>query len=94
MSRGLRNATITSKDQSATSAEFLDVGERAGFTVYNDSEVDLYIALGSADASTSVFTVKLGAGIYYEGPWGYDGPVQGVFSEGGDGAARITEIAD
>lgn len=94
MPRGLRNATITSASQSDTSAEFLAATERAGFMVFNDSDVDLYIALGEDDASATSFTVKLGAGIYYEGPWGYDGPVQGVFGASGAGAARITEIAN
>ena len=91
MTRGLRSATITSKSQSDTNAEFLDAGERAGFTVYNDSEVVLYLALGSAAASATNFTISIAAGGYYEGPWGYDGPVQGVFASAGAGAARITD---
>ncbi len=96
MSRGLRNASITSVGQSNTSVELLAAGERAGFTIYNDSadDADLYVALGSADASTSAFTVKLAVGIYYEGPWGYDGPVQGIWSASGAGAARVTEVQD
>lgn len=94
MPRGLRNATITSVSQSDSSVAFLVTAERAGFAIYNDAEDDLYVSLGEADASTTSFTVKLAAGIYYEGPWGYDGPVKGIWAAAGAGAARITEIAD
>ena len=94
MSRGLRNATITSKSQSGSSAEFLASGERAGFTLYNDTETDLYLAFGTDDASETNFTIKMAAGSYYECPWAYDGAVQGVFAVAGNGYARITEVHD
>lgn len=92
MTVGARNSTITSVAQSDSDVELLAIGERHGFTVFNDTEADLYLVLGSSAASTTSFTVKMAAGSYYEGPWGYDGPVRGIWSAAGAGAARITEI--
>ena len=64
---------------------------RFGATVHNDSSADLYLALGPTAASTASFTVKLAAGGYYEVPYGYTGPVRGIWSSAA-GNARITEL--
>ena len=64
---------------------------RLGATVYNDSTAILYLLLGSGTASTSAYSVQLGAGAYYEVPYRYTGAIKGVWSAAA-GNARITEL--
>lgn len=65
---------------------------RFGATVYNDTDKSLYLALGTAAASTSSFTVIVLAAGYYETPFGYTGAIRGIWAAAPTGSARITEI--
>ena len=64
---------------------------RSGATVYNDSTAILYLALGTAAASTTDFTVKMVADAYYEVPFGYTGAIRGIWASA-TGSARVGEI--
>jgi len=64
---------------------------RLGATVYNDSNKDLYLKLGSV-ASTTSFTVKLVRDAYYEVPFHYTGIITGIWDTAPSGNARITEL--
>lgn len=64
---------------------------RLGATVYNDSTAILYLALGTAAASTTDFTVKMVASAYYEVPFGYEGQIRGIWASA-TGSARVGEM--
>ena len=88
-------AVRTSVAQSDTSVALLAARPRLGLSVFNDSAADLYLALDDDPAATAAvdnFTVKVPAGAFYESPWSFDGPVYGIWSAGGEGAARVTEV--
>lgn len=86
-------ATVSSSSASTTSAELLaSNADREGGMVYNDSNRPLYIKLGGA-ASTSSFSVKVGAMGYFEIPAGFTGSLHGVWDDAAaSGAARCTEL--
>lgn len=64
---------------------------RRGLSVFNDSTAALYLAF-AATASTSAFTVKIGAGSHYEMPTPvYTGAVSGIWASA-NGNARVTEV--
>lgn len=71
---------------------------RRGATVYNDTSLSLYLALGSG-ASTETYTLKVAAGGYYELPFGYTGVVTGIWPSASagtgtaDGEALVTELS-
>jgi hypothetical protein len=84
-------ATSTSVAAAAADTQLLGVAPlRAGATIFNDSTALLYLKLGTG-ASTTSFTVRLGARDYYEVPFGYAGAVHGYWASA-TGAARITEV--
>jgi hypothetical protein len=60
-------------------------------TVYNDSTAVLYLILSTTAASTTVFTVKVSPGGYYETPGGYTGQIRGYWASA-NGYARVTEL--
>lgn len=62
---------------------------RAEAIIYNDSSALLYIKLGQ-NASTTDFTVQLGAGETFITQ--YSGQIDGIWSADSTGAARVTEI--
>ena len=65
---------------------------RLGLTIQNDTTQILYVKLGTTATSTS-YTVKMGAGQYYEVPFGYVGNIDGIWaSASGGGNATITEF--
>lgn len=86
-------ATVSSSSASTTSAELLaSNADREGGMIYNDSNRPLYIKLGGA-ASTSSFSVKVGAMGYFEIPSGFTGSLHGVWDDAAaSGAARCTEL--
>jgi hypothetical protein len=47
--------------------------------------------LGTATASTSVFTARLSAGDYYEVPFNYTGLIGGIFATAG--TAEVTTLS-
>jgi hypothetical protein len=64
---------------------------RLGLTVFNDSTANLYLAF-AASATTSAYTVKIGAGGYWEMPRPcYTGAVSGIWDVA-NGNARVTEM--
>lgn len=63
---------------------------RLGATVFNDSNQNLFLKLGSAASLTS-FTVRLTPNGYYEVPYSYTGIITGIWSSA-NGNARVTEL--
>lgn len=90
-------ATVTSVAGSASSVTLLAANAaRISASISNDSTATLYAKFG-ATASTSSFTVKIPANVYYEVPVGrdgkmYNGRIDGIWSVA-LGNARITEVA-
>ncbi len=64
---------------------------RLGCTIFNSGPGNLHVLLGTGTASTSVFTVKLSAGDYYEVPFNYTGLIGGIFATAG--TAEVTELS-
>ena len=64
---------------------------RLGCTIFNSGPGTLHVLLGTATASTSVFTTKLSAGDYYEVPFNYTGLIGGIFATAG--TAEVTELS-
>jgi hypothetical protein len=82
---------VTSVATSTTSAQLLaSNASRLGATVYNDSNQNLFVKLGTTASSTS-FTIRMVSQSYYEVPFGYTGRIDAVQSAG-TGNARITEL--
>lgn len=91
---GSTTTTITSVSDTNTSTTILASNEyRLGATIINDSSAVLYLLLGSGDASTTNYTVRMAQYGYYEVPFNYTGQINGIWaSDPNDGAARVTEI--
>jgi len=64
---------------------------RLGCTIFNSGPGNLHVLLGTGTASTSVFTVRLSAGDYYEVPFNYTGLIGGIFATAG--TAEVTELS-
>jgi hypothetical protein len=64
---------------------------RLGCTIFNSGPGNLHVILGTATASTSVFTARLSAGDYYEVPFNYTGLIGGIFATAG--TAEVTELS-
>jgi hypothetical protein len=89
-----RSATGTASTvaSSATSVTILAANaNRLGASVFNDSTQVLYLLLGSATASATVYSVQLLPGAYYEVPANYTGQLTGIWAAA-NGNARVTEL--
>ncbi len=64
---------------------------RLGCTIFNTGPGNLHVMLGTATASTSVFTARLSAGDYYEVPFNYTGLIGGIFATAG--TAEVTQLS-
>lgn len=64
---------------------------RLGCTIFNSGPGNLHVLLGTATASTSVFTARLSSGDYYEVPFNYTGLIGGIFATAG--TAEVTEVS-
>lgn len=64
---------------------------RIGATIYNEGTAVCYMKLGT-DASTTSYTLQIANGGYYELPYRYTGPIEGVTSSS-TALLRVTEIA-
>jgi len=64
---------------------------RLGCTIFNSGPGNLHVLLGTATASTSVFTARLSAGDYYEVPFNYTGLIGGIFATAG--TAEVTQLS-
>lgn len=63
---------------------------RKGATFFNESAAILYLNLGTA-ASTTKYTIQMGAGSYYEIPFDYQGIITGIWASA-NGFCRVTEL--
>jgi hypothetical protein len=63
---------------------------RLGCTIFNSGPGNLHVMLGTATASTSVFTARLSSGDYYEVPFNYTGLIGGIFATAG--TAEVTQV--
>jgi hypothetical protein len=87
------SATVTQVTSSATSVTLkASNASRKGLSVFNDSTAVLYLKFGATASATS-FTVKIGAGEYWESPAApvYTGVVDGIWASA-NGFAYVTEI--
>ena len=64
---------------------------RLGCTIFNSGPGTLHVLLGTATASTSVFTARLSSGDYYEVPFNYTGLIGGIFATAG--TAEVTQLS-
>lgn len=84
-------ATGSNVSGSASSVTLLSLNlARLGFSIYNDSTAVVYVKLGTT-ASATDFAVRIAAGGYYEGPFGYTGRIDAIWASA-NGAARIVEL--
>lgn len=94
---GPATGTITSVNDAATSTTILaSNANRKGATFFNESTAILYLALSDTTASTTVYSVQIPAGGYFELPvcdgGVYTGSIAGIWASDAAGAARITEL--
>ena len=64
---------------------------RLGCTLYNEGAGRLHATLGTSTTSTTLYTVSIGSGEYYEVPMNYTGLVGGLFATAG--TARVTVLS-
>lgn len=64
---------------------------RLGASVYNDSTQILYLLLSNATSSSTVHSVQVGVGAYFEVPAWYTGVLKGLWVSA-NGSARVTEF--
>lgn len=84
-------STRTSTTASTTSTTLLSANTlRKGATITNESTATLYLGLG-LNASTTNYSVQLPAAAYYEVPYGFVGPISGIWTSA-TGSARLTEL--
>lgn len=99
----LEYATIGGKTTTRTSVAYGSLSssysalainvDRVGATIYNNTNDDLYIGLGTTAVSTSDFTVKVVADAYYELPYKYHGAVRIIAAGASSGNVQITDIS-
>jgi hypothetical protein len=63
---------------------------RLGCQVFNEGAGNLHITLGTSTTSTSLYTVRLASGDYFEVPSNYIGLIGGIFATAG--TARVTLV--
>ncbi len=88
-----QTATLANVASSATSVTlFAANGHALTRKIWNDSTAVLYLAYGTAAASTTNYTVQLAAQAYFEFPQPvYGGAVTGIWASA-NGSARTTEV--
>jgi len=64
---------------------------RLGCQIFSEGPGALHVTLGTSTTSTSLYTVRLSAGDYYEVPSNYTGLIGGIFATAG--TARVTEVS-
>ena len=88
--------TITTKThtQIAASTEILATSTtRIGCTVYNNTDGAIYLKLGGGTVSSSDFSVKMGAGDYFEAPYRFQGAVTAIKNGAtSSGSIFITDV--
>lgn len=89
--------TITSVNDTNASTTLLAANtSRKGATFYNDSTVNLYLAMSDTTASATAFSVIVPPNNLYELPvcagGVYTGKVVGIWASDASGACRVTEL--
>ena len=64
---------------------------RLGCTILNEGAGRLHATLGTSTTSTTLYTVSIGSGEYYEVPMNYTGLIGGLFATAG--TARVTVLS-
>ena len=64
---------------------------RLGCTIFNEGAGRLNATLGTSTTSTTLYTVSIGSGEYYEVPMNYTGLIGGLFVTAG--TARVTVLS-
>lgn len=95
-SDGPTAGAITSVNDTASDTTILAANAaRKGASIFNDSTSILYLALANVTSSTTVYTVQVQGGQFYELPLCdggvYTGVIKGIWSADASGAARVTE---
>ena len=88
------NSSITSVPDSAVNVVILaSNAARKGATIYNNSDVDLYLALDNSTASLTSFSLVLQPQSYFEVPFKYTGEINGIWASNSTGSALISEFS-
>jgi hypothetical protein len=64
---------------------------RLGCQIFSEGPGTLHVTLGTSTTSTSLYTVRLASGDYFEVPSNYTGLIGGIFATAG--TARVTEVS-
>jgi len=64
---------------------------RLGCTLFNEGAGRLHATLGTSTTSTTLYTISIGSGEYYEVPMNYTGLIGGIFATAG--TARVTVLS-
>jgi hypothetical protein len=64
---------------------------RLGCQIFSEGPGTLHVTLGTSTTSTSLYTVRLSSGDYFEVPSNYTGLIGGIFATAG--TARVTEVS-
>jgi hypothetical protein len=84
-------ATPTTFDSTSYATISASNANRKGLAIFNEGAGLLYVTLGTSTTTSSLYTVRLSAGDYYEVPFGYTGLVGGIFATAG--TARVTQVS-
>jgi hypothetical protein len=68
----------------------MNSGGRRGASVFNDSTAICYLLCGDQQASTTCYSAQVAPYGYFEVPYGYRGPIKGIWASA-TGSARVTE---
>ena len=92
--RGEVTSALSNVVSSATNVTLQAANEnRRMWSVFNDSDKDLYLKWGATATSTS-YTVKVPPGAYYEMTLPvYNGVIDAIWAAGPTGSARVTELS-
>jgi hypothetical protein len=86
-------SSVAAVARTATSTTILAANTARQFaTIFNDSTVNLFLRLSSGTASSTSYSVRVGASSYFEVPANYSGIITGIWASGGAGNAHITEF--
>lgn len=89
-------SVVTSVTPTTTSGTLLALNAaRRGAALFNNTDRDVFVKLGSTATATTSFTVKLASGDYYEVPASYSGVIDGILASGpvGSGTVLVTEVS-
>jgi hypothetical protein len=86
------SSNITSVNATTSSTVILASNpNRITASIFNNSNKTMYLAL-AATATTSLYSIQIASGAYYELPAVYTGIISAVWASGANSAALITEL--